>query len=130
LSLDLSRNNLTEVSSDLTDLHQLQTLRLDRNNLIDIPTGFNKLRLLRRLDLSFNDLSSSSSSSLLIALREVETMSLLQDLDLTGNSRLDPDLLGPKTRLLYDTVNISLSYFISLYQRVMATNKVVRKTGH
>ncbi|KAJ0772134.1 putative non-specific serine/threonine protein kinase [Helianthus annuus] len=64
--LDLSSNNLSgQIPSELTTLHNLQSLNLSRNQLIgEIPNKIGDMKSLESFDLSVNNLSGELPMSL------------------------------------------------------------------
>jgi len=55
--LDLSRNQLSELPTEITQLANLNTLDLSENQLSELPTEITQLANLNTLDLSGNQLS-------------------------------------------------------------------------
>ena len=55
--LDLHGKGLFRVPDAVTDLSEVEKLRLDRNNLTGLPTSIHKLENLVRLDLDGNKLA-------------------------------------------------------------------------
>ncbi|OAD56267.1 hypothetical protein WN48_03585 [Eufriesea mexicana] len=61
--LNLSNNILTNITSDINRLVELQYLNLARNKLSSLPDDLSSLRSLRKLDLSGNDIKSVTDVS-------------------------------------------------------------------
>ena len=56
--LDLNGSGLSRVPDAVTELNEVEKLRLDKNNLTELPTSINKLKNLTRLDLKHNQLTN------------------------------------------------------------------------
>ncbi len=93
-SLNLSRNNLKSLPKDIGRLVSLETLLVDRNQLQTFPTNMGTMRTLRVLDASHNQLVEVGSL--------LDRIPALEDLNLTGNSLLDKEKLGTRTRRLFE----------------------------
>ncbi|KAL0126178.1 hypothetical protein PUN28_004953 [Cardiocondyla obscurior] len=90
--LDLSNNLLTEVTSAVNQLTELQYLNLAKNQLTALPNNLKGLRKLRRLDLSDN---------LIVNTADIASISQLPSLVVLYISRnLLPDLKGLTSEVL------------------------------
>lgn len=76
--LDLSRNKLSVIPSEISQLSNLRVLDIKHNALTSLPGGFRKLRQLRFLDVSGNRLTTLPEDF-------AEEGSLLSCLDLSHN---------------------------------------------
>lgn len=92
--LNLSRNNLKQLPSDLGRLVSLETLLLNHNELQTFPAGMGTMRTLRILDVSHNQLVEVGTL--------LDRIPALEDLNLTSNVHLDIEKLGTRTRRLYE----------------------------
>ena len=77
VSLDLSRKGLFRVPDAVTELTEVQELRLRNNNLTELPTSIIKLKNLIGLHLYFNKLKELPS--------EIGDLKELRRLDVSGN---------------------------------------------
>ena len=94
--LDLSRNLLETLPSDITNCPSLEQLLIHRNKLSSLPEGMGNMRSLIILDASFNLIVSVGD--------ELEELFNLQELNLTNNDRLFTEDMGTRTRRLFDKV--------------------------
>ena len=60
--LDLSKRKLSKVPEAVTDLTDVEGLKLSQNCLVELPTNINKLKNLTYLDLDNNQFSQLCSS--------------------------------------------------------------------
>lgn len=91
--VDLSRNQLTFIPQEFTQLSLLEVLFIHHNQLVCIPEGIENLRLLRHLDASYNKITRIEN--------ELEGLLFLDILDLSYND-ISIEMLGPRTRRLCD----------------------------
>ena len=61
-SVDLSEKGLSRVPDAVTELTEVEELKLINNNLTELPTSINKLKNLIRLNLNGNKLTELPSS--------------------------------------------------------------------
>ena len=61
VSLDLSGKGLSRIPDAVTELTEVEELRLNSNNLTELPTSINKLKNLIGLNLSGNKLTELPS---------------------------------------------------------------------
>ncbi|XP_076686385.1 uncharacterized protein LOC143378488 isoform X1 [Andrena cerasifolii] len=94
--LNLSNNLLTNITSDINRLTDLQYLNLARNKLSSLPDDISSLRSLRRLDLSGNQIheiadinSIKQLPSLTVLHVSRNSLSSLEDLISSGLEALD-----------------------------------------
>ncbi|XP_029048985.2 uncharacterized protein LOC114878884 [Osmia bicornis bicornis] len=99
--LNLSNNLLTNVSSDVNRLTELQYLNLARNKLSSLPDDLSSLRNLRRLDLSGNEIhrildisSIEQLPSLMVAYLSKNPFSSLEGLRSSSLEALDASQCG------------------------------------
>jgi Leucine-rich repeat (LRR) protein len=94
--INLSRNVLTSLPTDITRLTLLEELNISYNKLTVLPDGIGMLRSLHTLDASYNLLTDVGDS--------LETVNSLQHLNLLGNEQLNFEELGIRTRRLHEKV--------------------------
>lgn len=58
MRLDLSENQLLELTSNIEQLENLESLNLRDNNLSDLPSGLGNLKKLKRLMIKDNNLDN------------------------------------------------------------------------
>jgi len=126
-SLDLRKNQLTNVPESLGQLTALQSLRLDYNQLTRVPESLGQLTPLQKLYLHSNQLTSVPES--------LGQLTALQELYLNGNQLTRvPESLGQLTALrnLYlnnnqlTRVPESLGQLIALQELYLNGNQLTR----
>ena len=107
--LDLSRNKLVTLPSDIIKLPQLTILYVQNNKLIKFPDNMKELRSLNTIDASANDLVSIGE--------QLEYIPNLEDLNLKDCKSLKTGILdmGTRTRRLYE-------------KRILLTSKIERRS--
>lgn len=95
-SIDLSRNQLTTIPTDLTRLPFLEELHLQRNRIRSLPDGMGNLRSLRDLDMSFNCLVEVGDG--------LEQLPNLENVNFLHNLELDVEKMGIRTRRFHEKV--------------------------
>lgn len=101
--LQLSNNELTNISSDINRLVELQYLNVARNKLSSLPDNLSSLRNLKKLDLSGNNIKNIADvssigqlSSLSVLLLAKNPLSSLEGLISTSLEALDAGHCGIK----------------------------------
>ena len=119
--LDLSYNNLQELSASLSELLHLRVVLLDHNELEQLPEGLEKCQFLTRIDVSYNKLVSlpgpwaqlpalqrivASNNKLRSIPVSFGQLRQLKELDLR---RVQPTIYGMAVRNAFSTCNQSNS---------------------
>lgn len=115
VDLNLSHNGLQQLSSDITQLRSLVELNLSFNQLLSIPHGITRLSRLTRLDMSHQDRSDQRGLGLQfdVSLVAIALMPLLRELCLSqSNSWLvcDPHTFSDESMATHTFTNESLCY--------------------
>jgi Leucine-rich repeat (LRR) protein len=95
-SINLSRNRLKSIPEQLLKLALLEQLDVNRNCISAFPEEMNQMRSLRRLDASYNEITFVGTT--------FDSLSLLEELNLTHNPGIQVDSMGVRTRRLYEKV--------------------------
>ena len=96
--LDISRNLLENLPSDISKLPAMETLIVNRNKLTSFPQDMNNLSNLRILDASYNFITIIGNI--------FEKLNNLEELNLRNNDTLKIESMGPRAMRLFDKVSI------------------------
>lgn len=82
LSVDLSKNSLTELPKEFGELTKLKKLDLLQNNINELPTSFYKLKSLQWLDLKANPIQERLQKVVGDCLKPVECQQCARNVSL------------------------------------------------